>query len=192
MPAAEVLGTIGVAMIGRSRNPKGRETSSEERAKPQRDTASCFPERLSAISLTRPNYRSYSRLTVESSDDSTLENGTGMDLSISARVRGAMRRDSQTGVYVSFCPTLRIYSQGTDENRARAALESAVKLFLSTCLRNGTLERVLRERGFSEVGESEDNRVPREAGEFIQVGRYDAPFEFEVPLYLFNEQEKRV
>ena len=113
-----------------------------------------------------------------------------MALKITASVRGATRKDEQTGVYVAFCPTLQIYSQGTDESRARAALESAVKLFLGTCLKHGNIDRALRERGFSEVAEAATTNPKQQMGEFVAIERYDEAFEFEVLLFLLNSQEK--
>jgi predicted RNase H-like HicB family nuclease len=113
-----------------------------------------------------------------------------MALKITASVRGATRKDEQTGIYVAFCPTLQIYSQGIDESRARAALESAVKLFLGTCLKHGSIDRALRERGFSEVAEAATTNPKQQMGEFVAIERYDEAFEFEVPLFLLNSQEK--
>ena len=65
-------------------------------------------------------------------------------------------------------------------------------MFLSACLRNGTLDKVLKERGFCEVGEPLANGPQQHTGEFIAIERYNEEFEFEVPLYLLNQQEKRV
>jgi hypothetical protein len=113
-----------------------------------------------------------------------------MALKITARVRGATRKDEQTGVYVSYCPTLRLYSQGTDESRARAALESAVKLFLGTCLKYGMMDQALKQRGFSEVSESESTSPRQQIEEYVAIEKYAEAFEFDVPLYLLNEQEK--
>jgi predicted RNase H-like HicB family nuclease len=113
-----------------------------------------------------------------------------MAMKFTARVRGATRKDEQTGVYVAYCPTLRLYSQGTDENRARAALESAVKLFLGTCLKHGMIDQALKERGFSEVSEAVLSSPQQQLEEFIAIKKYAEAFEFDVPLYLLNEQEK--
>jgi hypothetical protein len=113
-----------------------------------------------------------------------------MALKITTRVRGATRRDEQTGVFVAYCPTLQIYSQGTNEGRARTALESAVKLFLGTCLKFGNIDQALKQRGFSEVSEAETTNPRQQAEEFIAIEKYAEAFEFDVPLYLLNEQEK--
>jgi predicted RNase H-like HicB family nuclease len=113
-----------------------------------------------------------------------------MALQITTRVRGAIRKDSQTGVFVSFCPTLNIYSQGTDEERAKTALGSAVKLFLTTCITRGLLDKFLCEQGFTEVSKAEANSPKNLAGEYIAIEKYDDQFEFDVPVYLLNQEEK--
>jgi hypothetical protein len=113
-----------------------------------------------------------------------------MTLKITTRVRGATRKDEQTGLFIGYCPTLQLYSQGTDESRARAALESAVKLFLGTCIKHGMIDQALKQRGFSEVSESETMSPRQQKGEFIAIEKYDEAFEFDVPLFLLNQQEK--
>jgi predicted RNase H-like HicB family nuclease len=113
-----------------------------------------------------------------------------MTLQITTRVRGAIRKDEQTGVFVSFCPTLKIYSQGTDEERAKSALESAVKLFLTTCIQRGQLDQALQQHGFSEVTKAEAQSPKHLAGEYIAIEQYDDQFEFDVPVYLLNQEEK--
>lgn len=113
-----------------------------------------------------------------------------MAMKITASVRGAIRKDDQTGVYVAFCPTLKLYSQGKDEVRAKNALEGAVQLFLQTCIRQGVLDMALKGCGFAEVAQTAALSPKQMIGEFVTIEKYDETFEFDVPLYLLKQQEK--
>jgi predicted RNase H-like HicB family nuclease len=118
--------------------------------------------------------------------------GAGMALKITASVRAATRRDDDVGVYVAFCPTLQLYSQGTDEKRARQALESAILLFLSTCIKNGVLDEALKDRGFDGAA-SYDPKSPKQLSEeFVSIEKYDQTYELDVPLYLLTQSDKEL
>jgi predicted RNase H-like HicB family nuclease len=115
-----------------------------------------------------------------------------MALKITANVKAATRKDDQTGVYVAYCPALRLHSQGTDEKRAKSAIESAILLFLSTCIKHGKLEEALNNLGFETVA-TEDAKSPQQAmQEFIAIenANYDEVFEINIPLYLLNQRDK--
>jgi len=116
--------------------------------------------------------------------------GLDMAMKITASVRGATRKDDQTGVYVAFCPSLQLYSQGKDEEGAARALEGAVTLFLKCCITQGVLDKALKERGFAEASQATSLSPKQMIGEFIAIENYDRTFEFDVPLYLLNQQEK--
>lgn len=51
-------------------------------------------------------------------------------------------------IFVSSCPVLDVYSQGTTEKEAWQNIGEALKLFLTTCFERGTLEAVLKQCGF--------------------------------------------
>lgn len=113
-----------------------------------------------------------------------------MALKITASMKAATRRDEQTGVYVAYCPALRLHSQGTDEKRAKSAIKSAIMLFLSTCIEHGKLDEALHNRGFETVA-TDDAKSPKQAqGEFITVEKYEGVFEVNIPLYLLSPQDK--
>jgi predicted RNase H-like HicB family nuclease len=119
-------------------------------------------------------------------------NGAAMAMKITANVRAATRRDDDTSVYVAWCPTLQLYSQGTDEKRARQALEGAIFLFLTTCMNHGVLDEALRDRGFSSAA-SRDTKSPEQwSKEFVTVEKYDQTYELDVPLYLLNRGDKEI
>ena len=65
---------------------------------------------------------------------------------ISVKLPGLLKKKKTH--WVSFCPVLDVFSQGSTEEEAKANLEEAVKLFLISCYERGTLEEVLKECGF--------------------------------------------
>ena len=52
------------------------------------------------------------------------------------------------GWFVSFCPVLDLASQGKDAKEALKNLAEASQLFLLSCYDRGTLDQVLKDRGF--------------------------------------------
>ncbi len=50
--------------------------------------------------------------------------------------------------YVSWCYPLDVYSQGETQEKALRNLEEAVGLFIASCIRRGTLDKVFKECGF--------------------------------------------
>jgi predicted RNase H-like HicB family nuclease len=52
---------------------------------------------------------------------------------------------------VAICEALDVASQGRTQAAAKAAIIEAVSLFLETCFEMGTLDDVLRERGFTQM-----------------------------------------
>ncbi len=52
-------------------------------------------------------------------------------------------------VYVSYCPALDLYSQGDTEEEASTNLIEALQLFVQSCYERGTLDAVMKERGFT-------------------------------------------
>jgi predicted RNase H-like HicB family nuclease len=98
-----------------------------------------------------------------------------------------VRPDDDTGLFVSYCPTLDIYSQGGSEDEAIEAIKSAVALRLSTALGHGRLEKLLRKAGFKIAPHLPSDTHPASDAEFVHV--QTVPNEFkaipvEVPLTL--------
>ena len=52
-------------------------------------------------------------------------------------------------VFVSHCPALDVYSQGDTEQEAGSNLVEAIQLFVQSCYERGTLEAVMKARGFA-------------------------------------------
>jgi predicted RNase H-like HicB family nuclease len=95
----------------------------------------------------------------------------------------AVRWDEETGVYLGWVPGLNLYSQGTTEDEAFKAVESALALFGARCIEKGILEPILIEAGFRKVSVEAPNmrlftaRVTRKV-----VDAAAAPFEQFTPL----------
>lgn len=51
--------------------------------------------------------------------------------------------------FVSSCPVLDVLSQGETKEKAIENLREALQLFLADCFERGTLDKVLKESGFS-------------------------------------------
>ena len=75
----------------------------------------------------------------------------------------------EDGVYVAVCERLDLASQGDTREEARANLQEALMLFLTSCYDRGTLDRVLREAGFVPGEEPEKRPVSGETGEMVKV-----------------------
>ena len=58
------------------------------------------------------------------------------------------RYDEEVKQWVSWCPALKLYSQGDTEEQAIENIHETVSLFPGTCYELGTLNRVLHECGF--------------------------------------------
>lgn len=55
----------------------------------------------------------------------------------------------KTKYYVSCCPVLDVWSQGETKQNAIENLREALQLFLLDCFERGTLDKVLKECGFT-------------------------------------------
>lgn len=89
-----------------------------------------------------------------------MANRIRVELSVPAEVR------QDGGHFVSFCPPFDVYSQGPDEEAALANLVEALQLFIESCFARGTLEQVLKDRGF----EPDDaGPEPAEDGRMVRV-----------------------
>lgn len=63
-------------------------------------------------------------------------------LSLPCRIRKEGR------YFVSWCYPLDVFSQGETKEKALRNLEEAVGLFITSCIRRGTLDKVLKDCGF--------------------------------------------
>ena len=92
-----------------------------------------------------------------------MANRIRIELSVPAEVR------QDGGHFVSFCPPFDVYSQGRDEEAALGNLVEALQLFIESCFARGTLEQVLKDRGFEPDTDLEPVEGRREDGRMVRV-----------------------
>jgi hypothetical protein len=111
-------------------------------------------------------------------------------ITIDIRLRFATRHDEEADVYVGYCPSLDIYSQGTNQEQARRAVVNAAKLFITTCYDLDILHRVLRERGMNKATPVDAAELmERPDLEYITIGEFQNAFEETVPIHLLAARE---
>ena len=73
-----------------------------------------------------------------------------------------IKYDKEVSNWVSVCPALDLFSQGDTEDQAVKNIHEAVGVFLGTCYELGTLNKVLKERGFQRGPEqsSDPHTIP--------------------------------
>lgn len=82
-----------------------------------------------------------------------------MSQTIPIRLPAVVRKDEETGAFVSYIPKLDLYSAAMNEEEAMQAMQSAVDLFFRTAADKGTLMQVLVETGLLSTGEKESTTV---------------------------------
>jgi hypothetical protein len=96
-------------------------------------------------------------------------------------LKGYCRKDGVATGYVSYCPSLNIFSHGKDSNDARDHLWKAVRLYIETSLKNKTLnktvDKVMKAAEF-EPGELEQEFV------WVREKGFDTAFEMAIPFSL--------
>lgn len=63
------------------------------------------------------------------------------------QLRILVRWDNTLGIFVSWCPALDLYSQGTSRKSAHEAMEDTIELMMETCYNLGTLVQFLKGHG---------------------------------------------
>lgn len=87
------------------------------------------------------------------------------------------RIQKEGSVYITSCPPLDVFSQGETAKKAEENLAEAIRLFINSCFVRGTLDKVLRQCGFTPIA-AMPRPAPRKAqGREITVP-IPLPFEF--------------
>ncbi len=110
-------------------------------------------------------------------------------IDVAFRLRAGIRRDSKSRAFVAYCPALDIYSAGQDLASAKAAIDSAVRLFLEACWSRGQFEAVLQRRDFrvdSDRTQLDDIREAEIAA--IRQAKYDTIVDLDVSLSLIGRE----
>lgn len=67
-----------------------------------------------------------------------------------------IRYDERAKAYISYCPSLDLYSQGTTKTRALEAIQDTIESWINICSKHGTLDEALKRKGISvEILDSE-------------------------------------
>jgi len=66
-----------------------------------------------------------------------------------AKLPVTLKKDDQTGNIVACCPILDVVTQGPNKDEAKKNLIEALNLFFISCYEHGTLDEVMKERGFT-------------------------------------------
>lgn len=122
-----------------------------------------------------------------------------LDLNFS--LQGQIREDSDTDSFVSYCPALDLYSAGRTRPEAKAALQSAVDMYIRISYDRGILGALLHQKGFgSAVSAGTPTAHDGHSGDFIAItetnapehaAQYDDVFSFNVPIHLLAQQQAR-
>lgn len=67
-----------------------------------------------------------------------------MTITFKAKLKAGIKYDDVAKVYVTYAPSLGIYSQGVNKIQAKVALEDAVASFISVAHQNGVLDKILK------------------------------------------------
>lgn len=70
---------------------------------------------------------------------------------------------------VASCPLLDIHSQGSSEGIAKKNLSEAISLFFTSCFEQGTMDKVLKERGFELIHAVPTPHKSQVKGNYIDV-----------------------
>lgn len=68
-------------------------------------------------------------------------------IEVSYRLPALYRHDVEKGIYVSWCPALGLFSQGTTQSGAKKALSAVVTAYIRACYKRNILDRELQRRG---------------------------------------------
>ena len=84
--------------------------------------------------------------------------------------------------FISCCPVLDVYSQGTTEKEALHNLAESLSLFFVSCFKRGTLDKVLKDSGFKAT-----SKLPKKKPTFDHFKSIDFPIPFLVNRHTAQE-----
>lgn len=100
-------------------------------------------------------------------------------MQVSFRLNIGTRKESETGLYVSYCPALNLYSQGTNEQNALDVLIDGIQLYISSLYERKLYEKILAPNGFVKAA-----NAPTDDSEFVAVLSNYQVKEIDVPVQL--------
>ena len=106
------------------------------------------------------------------------------------RFTAAIRQDSDQGTWVSWCPELNLFSQGTNFQESLDALGATALSWIKYCYRRGILDDSLIRRGWS-VTETTTNENVVIDGIELKKYPHTRALDLKVPLYLVAAAAQR-
>jgi hypothetical protein len=101
-----------------------------------------------------------------------------MTIKFKAKLKAGIKYDDIAKVYVTYSPSLGIYSQGINKIQAKLALEDAVASFISVAHKNGVLDKILKS---VELCNEEEITVQEE--KILENKLFQDIFEFPASIY---------
>lgn len=93
-------------------------------------------------------------------------------------------KDEDVGVFVTHCPALNLFSQGTSVEEAQTAMKTGIRTFVELCYRRRILDDILVGEGFKPVDVAKVD-LHAEATEVIAVWEVEKhATRFDVPVHL--------
>ena len=74
---------------------------------------------------------------------------SNIKITISAKLKAGIKFDKEANIFVAYTPALGVFSQGESIDRAKLALEDAVKSFLIVAHKNNLLKKCLKIASFT-------------------------------------------
>jgi hypothetical protein len=94
-------------------------------------------------------------------------------IEIDFKLPAAWRFDKTANVFVSWCPALDLYSQGTSSEEAMEALRHGIHSFIRVCYKRNILDNFLNDQGYKALNEREAGAARDANRDRIEVTEYD-------------------
>lgn len=95
--------------------------------------------------------------------------GNSMSLSFEFKAKLPVSIKKRKKWIVASCSLLDIHSQGSTEELAKKNLSEAISLFFTSCFERGTLDAVLKERGFELIHSVPSLQKSQVKGNYVDV-----------------------
>jgi predicted RNase H-like HicB family nuclease len=113
-------------------------------------------------------------------------------LTIEFNLAFGTRYDEEAGVWVGYCPLLKIYSQGLTDEEAEVATVDAVQMYIAACYERDLLHGKLVAAGMTKVNRTPSDAAPAPNRQFIAVSEFTRISHHKVPLQLIAAQAEEV
>lgn len=98
----------------------------------------------------------------------------------------AVISQEKSNLYVSYCPVLDLYSQGSTSQEAEKNITEAILLFIESCVKRDTLTKVLKDCGFSSPHQKQRKRKLNPAPELTATNARQISIPTELPMLVYG------